>query len=70
MQEVFNHLAAMVVEEHPALVQILDNIEAEKRDRQIKQVSAFDSESIFDLIENDLVEGNFDQKDSEVDDEQ
>jgi hypothetical protein len=63
MQEVFNHLAALIVEEHPALVQIMDNIEAEKRDKQIKQVTVFDSESIFDLIENDLIEEEFEGDD-------
>jgi len=60
MQEVFNHLASLVVEEDPAMVSILDDIEVQKRDRRIKQVTATDAESIFDLIESDLVDVDFD----------
>ena len=37
MQEVFNHLASMVVEGHPALIKIIDNLEVMKREKQIKQ---------------------------------
>jgi hypothetical protein len=55
MQEVINHLAALVVEGDPALMDILDDIEVRKRDRHLKQVTAVDSETIFDLIENDMV---------------
>lgn len=58
MQEVFNHLASLVVEEDPALMRILDDIEVQKRDRHIKQVTPTDAESIFDLIESDLVDVN------------
>lgn len=55
MQEVFNHLAALVVEEDPMLMKVLDEIEIQKRDRHIKQVTPTDAESIFELIESDLV---------------
>ena len=55
MQEVINHLAALVVEGDPALMDILDDIEVRKRDKHLKQVTAVDSETIFDLIENDMV---------------
>ena len=52
MQEVFNRFASLVCEGHPALMKIIDSIEVEKRDRQIKQVTRSDAESIFDLIES------------------
>lgn len=60
MQEVFNHLASLVVEEDPVLMRILDDIEVQKRDRHIKQVSVSDAESIFGLIESDLVDFSYD----------
>jgi len=52
MQEVFNRLASLICEEHPALMKIINTIEVDKRNRQIKQVTKSDSESIFDLIEH------------------
>jgi len=55
MQEVINHLASLIAEGHEALMEILDDIEVRKRDRHLKQVTAVDSETIFGLIENDLV---------------
>ena len=63
MQEVFNHLAALVVEESPVLMKILDEIEIQKRDRHIKQVTPTDAESIFELIESDLVDSGLDSED-------
>jgi hypothetical protein len=33
------------------MIKVLDNIETEKREGQIKQVTRSDAESIFDLIE-------------------
>jgi hypothetical protein len=55
MQEVINHLASLIAEGDEALMEILDDIEVRKRDRHLKQVTAVDSETIFDLIESDLV---------------
>jgi hypothetical protein len=55
MQEVINHLASLIAEGDEALMGILDDIEVSKRDKHLKQVTAVDSETIFDLIENDLV---------------
>ena len=63
MQEVFNHLAALVVEENPVLMKILDEIEIQKRDRHIKQVTPTDADSIFELIESDLVDSGIDSED-------
>lgn len=51
MQEMFNRLASLVCEQNPYMTKIIDDIQAEKRDKQIKQVTRADSESIFDLIE-------------------
>lgn len=65
MQEVFNHLAALVVDENPVLMKILDDIEIQKRDRHIKQVMPSDAESIFDLIESDLVDSGYGDEDQD-----
>jgi len=53
MQEVFDNLASRICDKEPHFCDILDEIEKQKRDRQIKKVSKTDSESIFDLIETD-----------------
>jgi len=53
MQEVFDNLAARICDKEPHFCDILDQIEREKRERQIKKVSKTDSESIFNLIESD-----------------
>ena len=63
MQEVLNHLASLVVEESPVLMKILDEIEIQKRDRHIKQVTVTDAESIFELIESDLIDSGLDSED-------
>jgi len=52
---IINHLASLIAEGDEALMGILDDIEVRKRDKHLKQVTAVDSETIFDLIENDLV---------------
>jgi hypothetical protein len=51
MQEVFNRLASLICEQNPHLSRLLDGIELEKKERQIKQVTRTDAESIFELIE-------------------
>ena len=53
MQEVFDNLASRICDREPHFCDILDQIEKEKRERQIKKVSKTDSESIFNLIESD-----------------
>lgn len=53
MQEVFDNLAARICDRESHFCDILDQIEHEKRERQIKKVSKTDSESIFNLIESD-----------------
>jgi hypothetical protein len=53
MQEVFDNLAARICDRETHFCDILDQIEHEKRERQIKKVSKTDSESIFNLIETD-----------------
>lgn len=68
MQEVINYLASLVVEEDPVLMKILTEIEIQKRDKQIKQISVTDAESIFELIESDMVESDLDY-DTEVTDD-
>lgn len=52
MQEVFNRVASMMCEENPHMLKIIDDIQAEKKEKHIKQVTRSDSETIFELIEN------------------
>jgi hypothetical protein len=51
MQLVFDRLASMICDKNPYLLSVLDTIETEKKEKQIKQVTNSDAESIFDLIE-------------------
>lgn len=51
MQVVFDRLASMMCDKNPYLLSVLDTIETEKKEKQIKQVTNSDAESIFDLIE-------------------
>ena len=53
MQEVFDNLASRICDREAYLCDVLDQIESDKRERQIKKVSKTDSESIFNLIESD-----------------
>lgn len=52
MQEVFNRVASMICDQDPHLVKIIDDIQFEKKEKHIKQVTRSDSQTIFDLIEN------------------
>jgi hypothetical protein len=51
MQEVFDRIASLICEQETYFIRLLDSIESDKRERQIKQVTKTDSESIFDMIE-------------------
>ena len=53
MQEVFDSLASRISDRDTHLIDILDDIEKGKRERQIKKVSKSDSESIFRVIESE-----------------
>jgi len=53
MQEVFDSLASRMCDRDTHLIDILDEIEKCKRERQIKKVSKSDSESIFRVIESE-----------------
>ena len=52
MQEVFNRVASMMCEGNPYMMKIIDDIQTEKKEKHIKQVTRSDSETIFELIEN------------------
>lgn len=52
MQEVFNRVASMLCDGNPHMMKIIDDIETEKKEKHIKQVTRSDSETIFELIEN------------------
>lgn len=51
MQEVFDRVASLICEQESYFMRLMDNMESEKRDRQIKQVTRTDADSIFDIIE-------------------
>lgn len=52
MQEVFNRVASMMCEENPYMMKIIDDIQIEKKEKHIKQVTKSDSDTLFELIEN------------------
>lgn len=51
IQEVFDRIASLICEQESYFVRLLDNMESEKRERQIKQVTRTDADSIFEIIE-------------------
>ena len=53
MQEVFDSLASRICDRDSHLIDILDDVEKSKREKQIKKVSKSDSESIFRVIESE-----------------
>jgi len=53
MQIVFDRIASLICDADPALVRMLDQLETEKREGLLKQVTKSDSESIFELIESE-----------------
>ena len=53
MQEVFENLAVLIIEKDPYLCGILDRIEEDKKNKQIRKLRSSDAESIFRAIEDD-----------------
>ena len=53
MQETFDHLASLICENDPALVEKLDEIEILKRNKQLRQVKRSDAESVYRMINED-----------------
>ena len=53
MQEIFEELAAQIVDEEPRMVRMMQELANRKRERAIKQLSKTDAESIFRVIEED-----------------
>ena len=54
MQEVFEFLAVKIVDEHQEMVKFLDQIEYNKKNgSKLKQLNSTDTESIFDVIEQE-----------------
>lgn len=53
MQVVFDRIAARICDSDPSLIRMLDELEVEKREGLLKQVTKSDSDSIFDLIESE-----------------
>ena len=53
MQEVFEHLASMVGDDHPALKKILDEYVHLKRSKKIEKLQAKYTENLYDVIGDD-----------------
>ena len=53
MQEVFENLAILIIEKDPYICGVLDRIEEDKKNKQIKKLRASDADSIFQAIEKD-----------------
>ena len=53
MQEVFEHLASMVGDDHPALKKILDEYVYLKRSKKIEKLQAKYTENLYDVIGDD-----------------
>ncbi len=53
MQETFDHLASLICENDPALIEKLDEIEILKRNKQLRQVKRSDAESVYRMINED-----------------
>lgn len=53
MQEVVNKLASLICEKDQYMMEILDTIEMEKREKAIKKVLASDAKSMYEIIEAD-----------------
>ena len=51
IQEVFEEVAQLIGAENPDLMSILEDIAIRKRNKIIRQLSASDADSIFELIE-------------------
>ena len=51
MQEVFENLAILICEKDPYLFKVLDQIQDQKKDRQINKLRNSDADSIYKQIE-------------------
>lgn len=50
MQETFDHLASLICENDPALIDKLEEIELLKKNKKIKQVKKSDADSLYRMI--------------------
>ena len=50
MQETFDHLASLICENDPSLLEKLDEIEILKRNKQLNQVKKSDADSVYRMI--------------------
>ena len=53
IQEVFEEFGQLIGAEDPTITEMLEDLAMRKRNKIIRQLSASDAESIFDLIEMD-----------------
>ncbi len=50
MQEVFEHLAIQIVENHPRMVKFLDDVAERKHQKKMAKMTSTDAESIYKVI--------------------
>ena len=50
MQETFDHLASLICENDPSLIEKLDEIEMLKRNKQLRHVKNSDADSVYRMI--------------------
>ena len=53
MQETFEYLASLIVDEHPSILKLLDEYIAQKRENKIANLEAKYAESLYDVIGHD-----------------
>lgn len=55
MQETFDHIASLICENDPDMVDKLDELEILKRNKQLSQVKASDADTLYDLINHSTI---------------
>ena len=54
MQDFFNEITALVESESPVMTSIIEDIAARKKSKQIEKLTKTDSDSLYNIIENEL----------------
>jgi uncharacterized protein with HEPN domain len=53
MQEVYEEISQRIAAESPEMIQLLESLAQDKRDRVIKKLSETDAESVYNIIEKE-----------------
>ena len=56
MQETFDHLASLICENDPDMIEKLEEIEMLKKNKMLRQVKKSDSESVYEMIKEEVSE--------------